>query len=206
MTASFTFFGHPESGHSYKVKLMLAVCDLAYDYRIIDIWQPHHERPEPFRSLAKFQEVPLLLHKNQVYVQSDAILCFLAEYTGQFGGEDQDRMNRVREWLFWEANRLGLCLPHLRYARHFAPQEYPEGSLDWLQQRYETDIARLNTEFADGRSFILDDKPTIADFAICGYLFWADQAKVSIPGHVSLWLERLSRLPGWQEPYKLLAK
>ncbi len=185
---------------------MLAVSGLKHIYQAVDLDQPRAERPEPFRSLAKFGEVPLLLHNEQPYVQSDAILIHLAEHTGKFGAESASRMARVREWLFWEANRLGMCLPNLRYARRFAPDECPPGAIVWLQNRFGVDIARLDAELADGRAFILDDNPTIADFSLCGYLFWADEAQVIVPKNVAAWLQRISRLPGWQAPYAIMGK
>jgi glutathione S-transferase len=202
----YTMFGNPESGHSYKVKLALQVAQIPHHYHVIDLDLPRQARPEPFRSLAKFGEVPLLLHQGQAYVQSNAILLFLAAQTGRFGGESADRLARAREWLFWEANRLGLSLSHLRFARRFDAQAYPEGSLTWIEQRYMADIERLAQEFSDGRHFILDDEPSIADFSLCGYLYWADQAKVTVPPTVTAWLARVSQLPGWAEPYTLLAR
>ena len=200
-----TLFGHPDSGHSYKVKLMLEVAGLAHHYRVIDIGAPHAKRPEPFRSLAPFGEVPLLLVGDQPYAQSNAILCLLAERTQRFGGESSQRMGACRQWLFWEANRLGLSLPHLRFARRFHPEAYPDGALAWLKSRFDKDIARLAHEFADGRRFILDDQPSVADFSLCGYLFWADQAQQQVPPRVAAWLDRLRQLPGWAAPDKLLA-
>jgi glutathione S-transferase len=202
----YTLFGNPESGHSYKVKLALHVAQIPHHYHVIDLGVPRHARPEPFRSLAKFGEVPLLLHQGQAYVQSNAILLFLAEQTGRFGGESAGRMARAREWLFWEANRLGLSLPHLRFARRFDAQAYPEGSLTWFEHRYQADIERLAQELDDGRHFVLDDEPSIVDFSLCGYLYWAEQAKVTVPSTVAAWLERISQLPGWAEPYILLAR
>ena len=205
MAADITLYGNRESGHSYKVRLALVLGQIAHSYVPIDIFVPHTDRPEPFRSLARFGEVPLLTHQGQAYAQSDAILCWLAEHTGRLGGESPERMARVREWLFWEANRIGLCLPHLRYARRFAPDDYPAGALDWLQQRFERDIAVLDAALAQGHAFILDDTPCVADFALCGYLFWADQASLAVPPHVGAWLERIRNLPHWKAPYELLA-
>lgn len=202
---NYTLFGHPESGHSYKVKLALAVAGIAHHYQVVDIGLPHQSRPEPFRSLATYGEVPVLLNQGRSYVQSNAILLFLAEQSARFGGESPARLAHAREWLFWEANRLGLSLPHLRFARRFDAQAYPDGSLLWFERRYEADIKRLERELSDGRRFILDDQPSVSDFSLCGCLFWADQARVSVPPGVTAWLERISQLPGWGAPYTLLA-
>ncbi|MEZ5648728.1 MAG: glutathione S-transferase family protein [Alphaproteobacteria bacterium] len=202
---SLTLYGHPDSGHVYKVALLLTVARLPYTYHVVDIFGPHAARHEEFRRHARYQQVPVLLIDGNSYVQSDAILCVLAEILGDFGGETPERMVLAREWLFWEANRLGMCLPQLRYARSFTMEGYNAGALEWLQQRYDVDIARLDQEFRDGRAFILGEKPSIADFSLCGYLFHADQAKVTVPPGVTAWLSRMQALPGWRAPYDLLA-
>jgi glutathione S-transferase len=200
----FTLFANPESGHSYKVKLMLEIAQIEHDFHIIDLSLPRSQRPEPFRSLTPFGEVPLLLHKGEALAQSNAILHYLAVHTGRWGGETPQRLNKALQWLFWEANRLGLSLPNVRFANRFAPTAYPPGTLDWLRARLELDIQRLAREFDDGRKFILDNVPSIADFSLCAYLFWADQAQLTVPEEVAAWLERIRQLPGWQAPYPMM--
>jgi glutathione S-transferase len=72
-----------------------------------------------------------------------------------------------------------------------------------MRARFDADIARLDDELADGRSFMLGDAPTIADFALCGYMFWPEQAQVGYPPRVSAWLDRIRALPGWRHPYDM---
>lgn len=198
-----TLYGSAESGHTYKVRLALEVSGLPYAYQEIDLRLPREARPEPFRSLSRYGEVPLLLHDGRPYVQSNAILLHLAGHAGILGGETAQRLAQCREWLFWEANRIGTSLPHLRYGQRFDPQGYPPGVLDWMRARFADDIARLEQELSDGRAFLLDDAASIADCAICGYMFWPEQAGVAYPPRVSAWLERIRALPGWRHPYDM---
>ena len=196
-------YGNGESGHTYKVRLMLAVAGLPYTYEEINLALPRSERPEPFRSLSKFGEVPLLVDGAQPYVQSNAILLHLAGRTGRFGAESSLRMAHVREWLFWEANRIGFSLPNLRYGLKFTPGGLAPDVEALLRARFALDIARLDEEFSDGRAFILGERPCVADFSLCGYLFWPDQAQVVVPAHVQAWLDRIAALPGWCHPDQL---
>jgi glutathione S-transferase len=138
-------------------------------------------------------------------VQSNAILLHLAEHTGAFGAESQARMERVREWLFWEANRVGFSLANLRFGLKFTSTGAATDGQDFLRKRVEADLDRLNTELADGRAFILDDTPSVADISLCGYMYWPEQARVLMPPHVQAWLERISALPGWRHPYDMPA-
>jgi glutathione S-transferase len=192
-------FGNRESGHAYKVRLMLNLAQLPHEFEEVDLDLPRGQRPEPFRSLAKYGEVPLLLHNERPYVQSNAILLHLAAHSGALDGDAPATTERVREWLFWEANRIGFSLPNLRYCLRVSGGE--PAVLAMLRQRYEADCARLERELADGRPFILGNSPTVADVSLCGYLFWADQAQVEVPPGVASWLERIAALPGWRHPY-----
>ncbi len=201
--AAFALFGNRESGHSYKVSLMLALAGIVHDYTEIDLAQPRAERPEPFRTLAKYGEVPLLLDDGTPYVQSNAILLHLAEHGGVFGGESMERLARAREWLFWEANRIGFSLPNLRYGLRIAPGGLAPAVEALLRGRCDADIARLDAEFSDGRAFILGGLPSIADLSLCGYMFWPEQAGVILPPRINAWLGRISALPGWRHPYAM---
>lgn len=207
MTA-ITLYGHPESGHSYKVKLMLDVAKVEYTYRQVDILIERDARPEPFRSLSleRFGEVPLATVDQMRYVQSNAILIELADTLGLFGGSGRRGTVSCKEWLMWEANKIGLCLPHLRLARNYFPDDYPPGAVQWLENRFKEDIGRLDKELRDGRRFILDDELSIADFSLAGYLFWSNQAQVELPETVIAWLGRIASLEGWQSPYTCLSQ
>ena len=199
-----TLYGNRESGHSYKVRLMLTLGHTPHEYRPVDITLPREQRPAEFRAVSRFGEVPVLVDRGQPYVQSNAILLHLAQREHKFFGRDALDHEQVREWLFWEANRIGISVPNLRYALRWVPDTKPE-VLDWLRARAQGDLGRLNDEFGQ-RKFLLGDFPTVADIACCGYLYWLDQAGLDIvqwPA-VARWLADISALPEWKHPYDLM--
>lgn len=197
-------YGNRESGHSYKVRLALTLMQTPHEYRPVDISLPREQRPADFRAASKFGEVPVLVDRSQVYVQSDAILLHLAQREHKLYGRDALDHDQVREWLFWEANRIGLSVPNLRFALRWLPDTKPE-VLDWLRARALADLGRLNDELSQ-RKFLLGDFPTVADIACCGYLYWLDQAELDRDAWpaVSRWLGDISVLPGWKHPYDLM--
>ena len=197
-------FGHPESGHAFKVKFFMAVADIAHEYIEVDIFAPRETRLPEFRDQSRFHEVPLLIDQGKALVQSNVILMHLAGITGGWGAEDPDRYRRCQEWLLWEANKIGMCLPQLRAANRFPDDAPNPGAIQWLSARYAHDIAIINQELQGGQGFIVGDSATIADFSLCGYLFFADEAGVSVPANVQDWLDRLAALPGWRHPYVLM--
>jgi glutathione S-transferase len=194
-----TLYGARESGHAFKVRVLLEMAQLPYTFHEIDLKQARNARPQAFRNLSPYGEVPVLLHNGRIYAQSNAVLLHLAAHTGVLEGETATLQEGVRQWLFWEANRIGFSLPNLRYALRVGGEDPAVVSM--LRSRFDADIARLDIELADGRDFILGATPTIADLSMSAYLFWADQAQTAVPMHVAGWLARISQLPGWRHPY-----
>lgn len=204
MTKPLKLYGHFDSGHVYKVMLFLRLAKLPYEYESIDIWADKSSRSNDFLQSSRNGEVPCLMIGDNPYIQSNLILQRLARDYRCFGGETEDRLWAAMDWQFWEANRLGMCLPQLRYAQKFAPEEFDDGSLNFLRQRFNQDIQLLSKRLQEGHKFVLDDKPSIADFSLCGYLFWADEAAVELPDPVVRWLEQLQKLDGWKTPYDMM--
>lgn len=198
-----TLFGNQYSGHSYKVRLFLALTDTQHNYETIDLKQPRAERPAFFRENARYNEVPLLIMDGQPLVQSNAILLYLAEKLGKMDGGTAHA--QAVEWLMWEQSRIGSSLPNLRFERKFLKNTDPT-ILSWLERRLRNDLDVLGSHLADGTGFMVADTPTIADCAIAGYLYWLDDAGLEVEEwpHINAWLTRMSQLKGWQHPDVLM--
>jgi len=195
---------HHESGHSYKVALALALMGVPFEQRAVDLNLPRERRTEDFRRVSLFGEVPVLVDADGLAVcQSNAILDHLARRHGKLDGATPAARTRVREWLAWEANRIAMSLPHLRFSRRMTPAG--ETLENYWSARMQADLDRLDLALRD-EAFLVGDAPTIADVSCCGYLFWADQARVDLAPRpaIGAWLERIRSLPGWQAPYDLL--
>ncbi|MCD4503150.1 glutathione S-transferase family protein [Chromobacterium piscinae] len=198
-----TLYGNRYSGHSYKVRLALMLADISHDYVHIDISLPRGERPEDFRAASRFGEVPVLVADGVPLCQSNAILQWLADSYGALGGALGERQ-RVREWLNWETNRLGLSLPNLRYSRLIA--HYEPAVEAWLETRLRADLAVLEAELAE-RRYLAGDQVSIADVSLSGYLWWLSDTGLAIADwpNVQAWLARIAAQPGWQQPDELMS-
>jgi glutathione S-transferase len=201
MTAPI-LYGNLESGHSYKVRLALTLLGIEHEYRIVDLDLPREQRRADFRAVSPYGEIPVLVDGGVPLAQSNAILLHLARRTGRLGGElDQDLL---AQWLFWEANRIGISVANLRAILRWAPQT-PNAVKAWLRARAIADLGHLDGELA-AKPFILGDSATVVDLSCCGYLFWADQAEIDLnewPA-VAAWLDRIRALPRWAAPYDLM--
>ena len=193
-----------ESGHSYKVALALRLMGVPYEQRAVDLNLPRDQRPEDFRAVALFGEVPVYVDEDGLAVcQSNAILDTIARRYAKLDGRTPALRTRVREWLAWEANRLAMSFPHLRFSRRFTRADPVLEA--WWTQRMQSDFECLDRHLRD-TPFIVGDAPTIADISCCGYLFWTDQAGVDLAPWPAIadWLARIRSLPGWSAPYDLL--
>lgn len=197
-------YGHPDSGHAFKVKFCLNAAGLVHDYEIVDIFSDRDKRDPEFMQRSKFCEVPLLVDQGRSLIQSNAILIYIASEYKIFGGQSRLELHACMEWLFWEANKIGLCLPQLRADKKFKGFELSADAKAWLTNRYYHDVGILERELSDGRAFILGDYVTIADFSLSGYLLYDNEAGVSVPQNVHLWLNRLKNLDGWSTPCDML--
>src|SRR5436190_4580247 len=105
MVDGFVLHGSPHSLYTYKVALMLRLSAVECSFRYVSFQKGMQLTPE-FRALSRWGQVPVLEHGGRVLVQSAAILDYLAECLGRFGAGDPDTRQTIREWLFWNADRL----------------------------------------------------------------------------------------------------
>lgn len=175
-----------------------------YQYREVDIFQPLSGRPREFREQSRFGEVPVLVHDGITISQSNAILLYLSELTGRYGGEPGATKPVVLEWLFWEMSRLNLGVANLRFLRCFE-RSPPADVVSLFEQRARESLAVLDTHLGATR-FVAGREVTIADISCCGYLFWSHQAGLDLAKvpNVSRWLNDVRRLKQWRPPEDLL--
>jgi glutathione S-transferase len=196
----FLLYGHYASGHSYKIALLLNLLNVPYDYEDVDILNERGGRTDGFVATARFNEVPVLVHRGHALSQSNAILQYLAKVFCRFGGEGDRGWWEVQEWLFWEMSRLNLGVANLRYAVRFEPST-PAPVVELYRTRAVQALDTLDTTLARHR-FLVGGELSIADISCCSYLYWADEAHLDMERwpHVKNWLQAIASLPRWQPP------
>lgn len=183
---------------------MLEINAVPFELINVSLAEPKANRDSSFMERSAFGEVPVLVHGSKTLCQSNHILLYLAETLKTMGGRTPDEQRKVREWLFWEANRIGFSVPNLRYYTKFFPG-FSADNREFLLRRVVADMKTLSRNLQD-REFLVGDTLTIADLSCCGYLYWLDEAGVDISEsqHVKDWLGRISATHRWQPPYLLL--
>jgi glutathione S-transferase len=105
-------YGHPESGHTYKVALTLELAGIPFEYRWVDVFKPGDQRGAEFQAASRYGEIPVLVDDGQPMVQSDAILLHLANEHRTPGGENAASLAQAGV-LDWLRGRMQLDLQRL---------------------------------------------------------------------------------------------
>ncbi len=200
MTARLWCFG--ESGNAYKAALTLQLADQDWQPVFVDFFNGETRTPE-FRALNEMGEVPVYREGTLTLSQSAVIQLHVAERTGRFLGEDR---NETLRWLMFDNHKLSAQAGPARFMQNFLPAvKRPPGVVEFLQTRLRTAYRILDAHL-ERRDWVAPGGPTIADFALCGYLYYPEPFgfdRTEWP-NIDRWLDGISALPGWKHPYDLM--
>lgn len=199
----FTLYGMLGSGPTYTVGLMLALARHPFSYIHVNLREGQHKQPD-YLVKNRYGQVPSLRDGQAYHVQSAAILQHLAEALGKFDGKTELEKNRIREWLFWNWDKLAVPVFRLR-ARARGLRQFG----DEVRVMYDTEakaaLAMLENELAKSE-WIATKRPTIADVGVYGVLRYIAEANIDLTPYpnVSAWKKRFEALPGFGTPEQIL--
>jgi len=203
--ARFELHGIALSGPTYKAALMLALSGEAFDYVHVPLREGAHKQPA-YLAKQRYGQVPLLIDRNngRHLCQSAAILEYLSDTLGKFGGSTLEERLQAREWLYWDFDRLAPSVYRTRAAKRGIRQFAPE-VLEMYVAEAAAALKVLDGHLA-GRSWIVGEGVTIADIDIFGVLAFAGEAEIDLAPYpqVSAWLARMEALPGVKLPQNFL--
>ena len=195
-----------ESGNAYKVALMLQLCQLPWEPVWVDFFHGETRTPDYRAQFNEMGEVPVLEHDGKRLSQSGVILDYLAGVTGQFGPGSEDERREVWRWILFDNHKFTANLATLRYLIQFA-KTGETAVTEFLRARAVNAMKIVDHHLAT-RSFMVADRPTIADLSMLGYLYYGDELTMPVKDfvHVGAWMERVKALPGWKHPYDLMPR
>jgi len=160
----FYFSGAP---NPMKVALFLEETGLEYEPIPVDTRKGDQFAPD-FLKVNPNSKVPVIVDGDATVFDSNAILLYLGEKTGQFMPPAGDA-NRgdLLSWLMFVASGVGPFSGQCVHFRHFAP-----GSNEYSVTRYAFEAKRHYTlldERLKGRSYMVGDTYTIIDMAVWGW-------------------------------------
>jgi glutathione S-transferase len=184
------------SGHAHRVQLFLSLLGLPVRLVDVDLRAGAHKKPEYLRK-HPFGQVPLIEDGDVTLWDSNAILVYLAsryDKTGSWYPRDPVAAARVQQWLSAAAGPLAFGPSHARAIKLFGlPLDYERAVAIAGQLMPVLDRA------LEGKSFLVGDKPTIADVAMYSYTARAPEGGISLEpfANTRAWLARMEALPGF---------
>lgn len=178
-----------------KVALFLNEAGLPFEAVPVDTMKgQQHE--DWFRAVNPNGKVPAIDDDGALVFDSNAILLYLADKTGQFAGAPADR-GPMLSWLFFIATGLGPFSGQSVHFRHAAPDKPA-----YAVNRYLFEANRHYQVMDDhlaGRDFFIGDGYSIVDMAAWG---WVDRATVVLGegeidryANVKRWFEGVNARP-----------
>lgn len=175
------------------------------DFVHVNLARGEHRTPG-YLALNPNGKVPTLVDGARVLWESTAIMCHLAARSDSDLWPQDDRQVEVMRWLSWDLAqfyRAGgtLYFEYLIKPRFglgdMDPEAVKQATRDW---RHLATI--LDTHLRD-RRWLVGDSMSIADFAVAGFLPYAESAHIPLQEFPAIhrWHERLNELEAWRDPY-----
>ncbi len=192
-----------KSGNAYKVALMLNLSGADWEPRFVD-YMNGETKTEAFRKINPMGEIPLLEHNGLQLTQSGVILDYLAEQLGQFGPENETERREILRWILFDNHKLTSYTATLRFIRALTDQG-ESAVTEFLEVRSKTALRILDGQLENSK-FAIGDRVTIADFSMCGYLYFKDEIGIEFSAYpnINRWLEDIKAMDGWAHPYDLM--
>ncbi|TWR92218.1 glutathione S-transferase family protein [Pseudomonas saxonica] len=189
-------YGDYNSGNCYKVKLMLHLLGLEYQWHSVDILKGEAQAPA-FLAKNPNGKVPVLeLEDGTCLWESNAILNFLADGSEFLPGEPRLR-TQVLQWQFFEQYSHEPYIAVARFIEFYLglPQERLE-EYRKLQTRGYKALDVMEQQL--GRTpYLVGEHYSIADVTLYAYTHVAHQGGFDLSAYpaITAWLERVASHP-----------
>ena len=197
-----------QSGNSYKVAFFLRALGQAYESVFVDFMHGMTRDAGWRESTNEMGEAPVLEDGARRLTQTGVILTHLAKKHGAYGGKTpEEEEQEILRWILFDNHKFTSYFATYRFLRAFGPAAPDPAVMAWLKGRIDGAYGIVDKHLA-GSPFIVGTAPTIADFSLCGYLFYpveesGYEVQLRFP-HIGAWLERVRKIPGWAPPYDIL--
>jgi glutathione S-transferase len=203
----FELYCFAQSGNAYRVALMLELIGADWTPHFVDFFRGETRTPAYRTNVNEMGEVPVLGHGARKLSQSGVCLTYLAERSGQFLPANDDKRLEALRWIIFDNQKVNGMLGVFRFLKNFAPTPGDPAVMAFLKGRIDGSLAIVDKRLA-GRTFLIADRPTVADISMAAYLFYpAEEFGFDIAAtypNIGAWLERIKALPRWKHPYDLM--
>ena len=191
--------------NGHKITLLLEETGTPYALKPINIGKGEQFAPD-FLAFSPNNRMPAIVDRAPLdggdpvtVFESGAILLYLAEKTGRFGGATPRERVQVTEWLMWQMGGLGPMLGQNHHFTRYAPER-----IEYAVNRYVNETNRLYGVLdrrLKGREFLAGDY-SIADMACYPWILPEAQGQnIDDFPELKRWREAIRERPATQAAY-----
>lgn len=188
-----------------KVCALARYLNLPVEFVHVDLGKGAHKTPA-FLAMNPNAKVPVLVDGATTLWESNAILCYLARKAGSDLWPADERQFEVLRWLMWDATEFAPQAGTL-YFEHVIKSRFGIGGPDPAEVQQATQgflrFAAVLEAHLRGRSFLVGEALSVADFAVAITLPYAQQAQLPLQDfpEIRRWHAQMNALPAWREPF-----
>ena len=195
--------------NGHKITLFLEEAGLPYRIKPVNIGKGDQFQPE-FLAFSPNNKMPAIVDHAPAdgggplgVFESGAILRYLADKIGRFGGEDLRGRVEVDDWLAWQIAGQGPMTGQYGHFTSYAPEK-----IDYAIDRYTREVQRLlgvlDKRLA-GRAFIAGDDYPLADMAAYPWINPYTKAPLDLEPYPELrrWHASIAARPATGRAYAL---
>ena len=199
--------------YSHNLNPRVAVAVARYLNSPVDyIWsEPRNPAKEDaFRPINPNTLVPVLVENGKSLWETDAIACRLSQISGTGFFADGALLPETLRWISWATHHLTRAGDAFYFENLIVPRymgRQPDAALLESSAENFHRFAPILDDFLSGKTWLIDNRLTYADFRVATCLPFAEDANVPVSGYANIrkWHDRLNELDAWREPFAGLA-
>jgi glutathione S-transferase len=196
----------PPSPRAFKVMVIANHLGIETTPRMVDLVKGEQKSPQ-YAALNPNMRMPTLKDGDYVLWESGAIAQYLADKrpgSGLLPTDERGRLD-VTKWQFWDVCHWDpacavFIFEHLVKPIVLKSGEPDEAALEKGAESFHR-AAKVLDDHLKGRTFVVGDRLTIADFSLGASMNLADMARFPIAPYAEIkrWYASLRALPAWQK-------
>ncbi len=196
----YKLYFHPFSQHSRRVVALLNEAGLEHELSLVDLVKGDNMQPS-YLALNPNHKVPTLVDGDFRLYESNAILRYLCnkhELTDWYPSDLQARA-AVDQWLDWNQTRVAGAVFDVVFNKMFAGDKADKAAIE-RGEKTLVELGKILDDALAGKTFLVGDKPTIADLSVASNATQLQIAK-SLPegANIAAWLGRVMEIEGFRK-------
>ena len=187
-----TLYDFPESGNSYKIRLILHLLDIACNIVPMKGFEGATRTGE-FKEKNVDERLPCLeLADGTCLAESNAILHYLAHDT-RLSSDKPVEQAEILRWMFFEQNRIEATVGVNRFMQMYAKQEKRNPGFERVNHKRALSALQVMDDHLADHDFFACKRFTIADIALYAYTHVAGEADFELSQfpNIQSWIKRI---------------